>query len=164
MILSTLSCIIPKNLTEVSTYFPLVLIPKLLSSLDDDYFSSDLSSVSWTAHANTFFLPLFDFEMNLLVVLCFARYSESSILNQKAECSAMCNYRFVFLLLDADDCVRLCQHDVGLREILSCGYIDKWRTKKKFDYDLVRRKCSSLPLPVMWRSVQCPYNSLSEKL
>ena len=57
-----------------SLYFPLVLIPKLLSPLEDDYFSGDLSSVSWTAHANRFFLPLGYFEMDLLVVLCVARY------------------------------------------------------------------------------------------
>ena len=58
-----------------SLYFPLALIPKLLSPLENDYFISDQSSISWTAHANIFLLPLCDFEMDLLVVLCIARYA-----------------------------------------------------------------------------------------
>ena len=59
-----------------SLYFPLVFIPKLLSPLDDEdyYHIYDEKEIPWTGHSNNFFLCLVNFEMNLLVVLCVARY------------------------------------------------------------------------------------------
>ena len=59
-----------------SLYFPLVFIPKLLSPLDDEdfYFIEKVKSVHWTTHSNGFFAYLGFFEMDLLVVLCIARY------------------------------------------------------------------------------------------
>ena len=60
-----------------SLYYPLVLIPKLISSHvnDDHYYITDQNSIPWTAHANRFFLPVCNLEQNLLVVLCVARYA-----------------------------------------------------------------------------------------
>ena len=58
-----------------SLYFPLVLLPKLLSDDLDYYFKMDpTTSLPWTAHANSFLLYLAAFEMNVLVVLGVARY------------------------------------------------------------------------------------------
>ncbi|KAL5262785.1 hypothetical protein ACHWQZ_G008248 [Mnemiopsis leidyi] len=58
-------------------YFPLVLVPKLLSPLgeDDYYLNEDLSTVSWTAYANNFVMPLSMFEIDVLAILSIVRYS-----------------------------------------------------------------------------------------
>ena len=62
-----------------SLYFPLVLVPKLLSPLsENDYYYimpvRDLSSIHWTAYSNKLMLSLNHFEMLLLVVPCVSRY------------------------------------------------------------------------------------------
>ena len=62
-----------------SFYLPLVLILKLLSPLDkDDYYyispHLDFSLITWTSLTNKFLFFLSKFEMDLLVVLCVARY------------------------------------------------------------------------------------------
>ena len=59
-----------------SLYFPLVLVPKLLSSLgeEDYYINDDLTTVSWTSHLNTILAPLSNFEIDVLVVLYVVRY------------------------------------------------------------------------------------------
>ena len=59
-----------------SLYFPLVLVPKLLSPLgeEDYYINDDLTTVSWTSHLNTILAPLSNFEIDLLVVLYVVRY------------------------------------------------------------------------------------------
>ena len=59
-----------------SLYFPLVLVPKLISPLgeDDYYYTKDSKLISWTAYSNSFFLYLLMFELDLLVVLSATRY------------------------------------------------------------------------------------------
>ena len=59
-----------------SLYFPLVLVPKLLSPLgeDDYYYKMDSKLISWTAYSNSFLLYLIMFELDLLVVLSATRY------------------------------------------------------------------------------------------
>ena len=59
-----------------SLYFPLVLVPKLLSPLgeDDYYYNWDLTTISWTSHLNIFMIAINTFEIDLLVVLCVVRY------------------------------------------------------------------------------------------
>ena len=59
-----------------SLYFPLVLVPKLLSPLgeEDHYYNWDLTNVPWTAYSNNFFLSLIWFEVDVLTVLNVARY------------------------------------------------------------------------------------------
>ena len=59
-----------------SLYFPLVLVPKLLSSLgeDDYYYNWDLSTVSWTSHLNSFISASLWFEVDVMVVLNVSRY------------------------------------------------------------------------------------------
>ena len=70
-----------------STYFPLVLVPKLLSAirfsetsaLEDLQYVGDLyyyepDSVYWTYHANSILLILLDFQHEILITLCVARY------------------------------------------------------------------------------------------
>ena len=59
-----------------SLYFPLVLVPKLLSPLgeDDYYYTMNSKLISWTAYSNTFLLYLIMFELDILVVLSATRY------------------------------------------------------------------------------------------
>ena len=59
-----------------SLYFPLVLVPKLLSPLgEQDYYSTnDLTTVSWTSHLNSFISAFLGFEMDAMVVLNVSRY------------------------------------------------------------------------------------------
>ena len=59
-----------------SLYFPLVLVPKLLSPLgeEDYYYNWDLTNVSWTAYLNNFLLVLNWFEVDVLIVLNVTRY------------------------------------------------------------------------------------------
>ena len=60
-----------------SLYFPLVLVPKLLSPMaEDDYlfYTTDLRPISWTAYSNNFLRSVNLFEIDVLVVLCVVRY------------------------------------------------------------------------------------------
>ena len=59
-----------------SLYFPLVLVPKLLSPLgeEDYYYTMDSKLISWTAYSNTFLRSVNLFEIDVLVVLCVVRY------------------------------------------------------------------------------------------
>ena len=59
-----------------SVYFPLVFIPKLLSPQDDDeyFLDSKLTSIPWTSYTNHLVLSAIGIEINLLIVLCGARY------------------------------------------------------------------------------------------
>ena len=60
-----------------SLYFPLVLVPKLLSPLgeDDYYYNWDLTNVPWTSHLNKVLVLLSMYEIDVLVVLCIVRYN-----------------------------------------------------------------------------------------
>ena len=86
-----------------SMYFPLVLVPKLLSPLgeDDYYINEDLTTVSWTTHLNTILAPLSNFEIDVLVVLCVVRYnsvvhplSSTRVRNMVLLCFLISNYVF----------------------------------------------------------------------
>ena len=59
-----------------SLYLPLLLIPKLLSSPNDQDYYVEINpvSVSWTPPVNNVVKHLHDIEMDLLVYLCAARY------------------------------------------------------------------------------------------
>ena len=60
-----------------SVYFPIMLIPNLVSSPsneDDYYFTNKLDSVSWTAYSNCFVFILVWFQMDALVILSASRY------------------------------------------------------------------------------------------
>ena len=61
-----------------SLYFPVIMVPKLLSPLGekDYYFIVDVgsNSISWTAYSNCFFISIAWAEMLILVVLNAARY------------------------------------------------------------------------------------------
>ena len=59
-----------------SLYFPLVLVPKLLSPLgkEDYYYNWELANVSWTSHLNIFMVAINTLEIDVLVVLCVVRY------------------------------------------------------------------------------------------
>ena len=60
-----------------SLYFPLVLVPKLLSPIgkEDYYYNWDLTSVPWTSHLNKVLALLSMYEIDVLVVLCIVRYN-----------------------------------------------------------------------------------------
>ena len=57
-----------------SIYFPLVLVPKLLSPLDDIYYDYDPSSTHWTSYSNKIIFNLLEVQQEILVVLCVSRY------------------------------------------------------------------------------------------
>ena len=59
-----------------STYFPLVLLPRLLSPQDDQdyYYIFNPTSINWTSNLNQIFIALTGIETEMLIVLCVVRY------------------------------------------------------------------------------------------
>ena len=57
-------------------YFPLVLVPKLLSPLEDKdyYIIYNPTSVPWTAYLHCYFMIVVWFELDVLVILSVSRY------------------------------------------------------------------------------------------
>ena len=87
-----------------SLYLPLVLIPKLLSPLDEDDYYINLGSIPWTGYSNRSMLSLIGFEMFLLVVPCVSRYFVlvrplSSAKRRNIVFSAVLVFVFLYFLL-----------------------------------------------------------------
>ena len=90
-----------------SIYFPLVMVPKLLSpirfsenfTLEDLEYEGDLyfytpESIYWTYHANTIISLILDFQQEILVTLCVSRYFtiKDPLSSAKKRILALCSF------------------------------------------------------------------------
>ena len=57
-----------------SIYFPVVLVPKLLSPLDNVYYNYEPSSTHWTSYSNRIIFNFLEVQQEILVALCVTRY------------------------------------------------------------------------------------------
>ena len=59
-----------------SIYFPLALVPKLLSPLDENdlYYDDEPTFFYWTSYANPIIFSVLDAQQEILVTLCVSRY------------------------------------------------------------------------------------------
>ena len=59
-----------------SIYFPLVLVPKLLSPLDEHglYYDDEPTYFHWTSYGNPIIFTVLDVQQEILVTLCVSRY------------------------------------------------------------------------------------------